>query len=180
MILLNSTPIALWHDIIQEAEINCEIDLREELEAYLVYLMMRYTSKTEFIKQNMAINLLQGLKLPNNSKQVALQEVGDQCLLFTGLFPNIGSKRLVKISYFVNLGQSAYGAISVKRNDLYHSLAKQFVPLVDVLQSVRHYTDQIPDLMPLQAYDLWNETGSQRALKVLKKLTNGVPIKKDL
>lgn len=180
MILLNRTPLALWQGIIQEAEASCEINLMEELEAYLVYLMIRYTNKPEFVKHIMANDLLAGLKLPSAGKQVALQEVGDKCLLFTGLFPNISTKRLVKLSYFVSIGQSAYGAISHDTDDLYHSLAVSFVPMVDVLQSVRHYTDQNPDLLPLQAYELWNETGSQRALKILKKYTKGTPIKKQL
>jgi hypothetical protein len=97
-------------------------------------------------------------------------------LLFSGLFPKIAEKRLVKISYFVNMGQSAYGTLARTHHDLYASLAKQFVTLMDVLQSVRRHTSDFPDLLPLQAYDLWNETGSKRALRILKQYTQATPV----
>lgn len=176
-LLVNSTPIALWHDIIHDAESSCAVVLQEELESYLVFLLVRYTNKPDVVKQIIATEFLESLKLTPCKKELALQEVGDKCLLFSGLFPNIAEKRFVKIGYFVNLGQAAYGTISKTNNDVYSSLSKQFVPLMDILQSIRRYSKNAPDLLPIQAYDLWNETGSQRALSVLKQYTKAIPIR---
>lgn len=176
-LLVESTPIALWHKIIHEAEATCSMTLPDDLESYLVFLLARYINKPEMVKEIMAQDFLKGLKLTAKLREVALQEVGDKCLIFTGLFPKIAEKRLVKISYYVNLGQAAYGHISKKHTDLYYSLAQQFVGLMDVLQSVRVYSKEHPDLLPLQAYDLWSDTGSQRALSVLKGYTNGIPLR---
>lgn len=178
-LLLNSTPVALWHEIIHDAETQCSIPLHEDLESYLVFLLIRYIDKPELMKQIIATEFLQSLKLPRGERSLALQEIGDKCLLFSGLFPSLADKRLVKISYFVNLGITAYDGISKKHNDLYYSLAKRFVSLMDVLQSIRRYSDDYPDLLPFQAYDLWNETGSKRALSVLKGYSKGTPIKLD-
>lgn len=172
-ILLNSTPVALWHDIVHDAEIACSTRLREEIESYLVFLLVRYTNKPDTLKHVIATDILEGLKLGPHERELALQGVGDRCLIFSGLFPKIAEKRLVKISYFINLGQTAYGTISKKRSDVYHGLARQFVGLMDILQSIRNYSQSHPDLLPLQAYDLWNETGSQRALSVLKLYSDG-------
>lgn len=176
-ILLNSTPIALWYDIIHDAESSCAVMLQEELESYLVFLLIRYTNKPEIVKQIIATEFLKSVKLEHNHRDVALQEVGDKCLLFSGLFPNMAAKRFVKIGYFVNIGQAAYETISKKQNDVYSLLSKKFVDLMDILQSVRGYSEQHPDLLPLQAYELWNETGSQRALSVLKQYTKGTPVR---
>lgn len=176
-LLTNSTPVALWHDIIHEAEAACSMTLREELEAYLVFLMMRYTTKPEIANRIVATDILQGLKLSRNERESALQEVGDTCLIFSGFFPKLAEKRLIKLSYFVNIGQTAYDIISKKRSDIYHSLAHQFVGLMDVLQSIRLYSHAHPDLLPIQAYELWNDTGSQRALSVLKQYTDCTPIR---
>jgi hypothetical protein len=178
-ILTNSTPTALWHDIIHQAEASCAIALKEEIEAYLVFLLMRYTNKPELIKQIAALDFLTGLNAMPAQQRLTLQEVGDKCLLFAGLYPNIASKRLVKISYFVNLGQSAYVKISNETNDLYEILSKDFVSLMDILQSIRQYSNAYPDLLPLQAYELWNDTGSHRALSILRQYTHcatSVPI----
>lgn len=106
-----------------------------------------------------------------------MQEVGDKCLLFSGLFPNITTKRHVKIGYFVNLGQAAYGVISKTKNDIYSALSEQFIPLMDVLQTIRRYSVEHPDLLPMQAYELWNETGSQRAFSILKQYSGASPIR---
>lgn len=174
-LLLNSTPTALWHDIIHEAEATCAIALQEDIESYLVFLLMRYTQKPEFVKQIIATNFLQGIKLTRAKRKLILQNVGDHCLLFAGLFPHQATKRLVKVGYFVKLGQSAYTAISTIEDDLYSLLAKSFVPLMDVLQSIRRYSKEYPDLLPLEAYELWNETGSPRALSTLKQYTQATP-----
>jgi hypothetical protein len=176
-ILVNSTSLALWHEIIHEAEKTCAVKLQDTVEAYLVFLIMRYVSKPEMAKQVIAPEFLAGMQeVSPIQRELILQGVGDKCLLFSGLFPKMTEKRLVKISYFVNLGQSAYGTLAKTSNDIYSLLTKQFVTLMDVLQSIRHYDHHFPDLLPIQAYDLWNETGSQRAFTVLRQYTSAVPV----
>ncbi len=179
-ILVNSTSTALWHDIIHDAEKSCAIALQEELESYLVFLLMRYINRPELIKQVFALEFLKGAQGTSAKQHLVLQDVGDKCLLFAGLYPKAAEKRLVRVSYFVNIGQAAYGAISRKHDDLYELLGKQFVPLMDVLQSIRHYSKEYPDLLPLEAYELWNDTGSQRALNVLKQYTEATPVTMDI
>ncbi len=171
-ILTNVTSTALWHDVVHEAEESCAVILKEEIESYLVFLLMRHVNKPELVKHIVALEFLEGMKLTAAQRELALREVGDTCLLFAGLFPSIAEKRLVRLSYFVRMGQAAYVGISRKRNDLYSHLSHEFVPLMDILQSIRQYTQKHPDLLPLQAYELWNDTGSQRALNVLRQYTH--------
>lgn len=175
-LLTNTTTVVLWQDVIKHAEESCSISLKEELEAYLVSLLIRYTNKPEVAKQILAIAYLEGLQLRLRERSVILQHVGDQCLLFAGLFPRIAEKRHVKIGYFVDLGRGAYSAVSRTTNDLYSSLALQFVTLMDVLQSIPQY----PALLPLEAYEQWEEVGSQRALKILQAYSsqNVIPIRR--
>lgn len=176
-LLVGSTPVALWRDIIHEAEAACTISLKQELEAYLVFLLMRYTDKPEVMRAIMASEFLNGVRHGRKQQELAFQEVGDKCLLFSGLFPHIAEKRLVKVSYFVDLGQSAYSNLSRKHSDLYGMLARHFVPLMDTLQAIRKYSKEYPDLLPLEAYELWNDSGSQRAYQVLSTHSKGVPFK---
>jgi len=83
---------------------------------------------------------------------------------------------MVKISYFTNLGTSAYAAISRQQDDLFASLAAQFVTMMDILQSVRVYSNDHQDLSPLDAYDLWNETQSIRAFHLLTHGRSANPV----
>ena len=173
-LLTQSTSIVLWHETIKSAEERLSIALKDDLEAYLVSLLMRYTNQPDVHKKVLATAYLEALQKQSKERQLSLQVLGDECLLFAGLFPQVAEKRRVKISYFVNLGRSAYCAISRKANDLYGSLAAQFVVLMDVLQSIRPHGD----LLPLQAYEQWEELGSRRALQALKEFTQAMPYKK--
>ena len=163
-----TTSLILWQDLIRYAEHRCSVRLKQDLESYLVSLLMRYTNKPELVNQLIATAFLNAMQKREEERHLSLQHVGDQCLLFAGLFPRVAEKRHVKVSYFVDLGRSAYAAISHTTNDLYGSLALQFVALMDVLQSIRPDTD----LLPLEAYDQWHDVGSQWAYKVLQSYTH--------
>jgi len=166
-IMTNTTSVALWHEIVHEAEQSCSVTLKEDIESYLVFLLMRYINKPELVKQIIALEFLQSLELTSMKREAILRDVGDKCLLFAGLFPGIAKKRLVRPSYYVKLGQAAYFRVSKETNDLYDHLSHQFVPLMDILQSIKTH-----DLLPLDAYELWNDTGSRRALAILKQYTH--------
>lgn len=174
-LLTTNDTLGLWQTVVKEAEGQCAIILEKELEAYLVALLMRYTNQPDVLQHTAATSFLNAFH-NDVHRTSSLQHVGDQCLLFSGLFPRIAEKRHVKLSYFVKLGQSAYSAISGTANDLYGSLSMQFVMLMDVLQSIR----QPADLLPLEAYEQWSTLGSQRALQMLQSYqrTHVIPFKK--
>jgi len=171
--LTNPSSLVLWHDVVKNAEIRCSITLDENLEAYLIALLIRYSNRPDLAQQVFATAFLKAMQLHERQRSSSLQHVGDQCLLYAGLFPRAAEKRHVKVNYFVDLGRAAYGAISKTANDLYWMLAIEFVMLMDVLQSIRPTTD----LLPLQAYEQWDELDSQRARLILQEYTRGIPIK---
>jgi len=106
-----------------------------------------------------------------------LRDVGDKCLLLAGFFPGRAIKKRVRVSYFVNLGQSAYFTLSnfpeLNISELYAKLCTHFVGLMDILYSV-HTLNQEGKLIDLiQAEELWQDTKSVYALNHLRKSTNG-------
>jgi hypothetical protein len=98
-----------------------------------------------------------------------LRNIGDQCLLLSGLYPKRAEKRLVRVSYYVDVGRSAYHHISDCMQqavaDLYRQLAEGFIQLMDVLQAIREFN--APVLEPIQMLELWSDTGSQAAFERL-------------
>lgn len=172
-VLANENIVTLWKEAIRSAEERCLISLEQRIETYLISLLNRYTNQPELVKQIFAITFLEGVKHQPQQRLTSLQVVGDQCLLFAGLFPQQANKRLVTIKYFVDLGRTSYATISAQTNDLFASLATQFVILMDVLQAINSQST----LLPLEAYEQWELVGSQRALKTLKSYTSGFPMK---
>lgn len=164
----------IWVDVVREAEKDCSLQLELDLETYLSSLLHRYVNRPDVVRKVFATAFLQALQLESHQRSYSLQQIGDECLLLTGLFPRLAAKRCVKIRYFVNLGQAAYAAVSSSTSSsLYNLLSVQFVPLMDVLQAIRsdHH------LLPLEAYEQWQELGSQRAFTILQSYTAGTPFK---
>lgn len=160
-----------------EARQLCAISLNETLESYLVFLLMRFTREPYIADSILAIDFLQNVKKLKKENQQVLKDVGDKCLLFAGFFPERARRRLVKISYYVKLGQTAYCSLSKTYQPqtaaLYAQLGNEFVKLMEVLQSIRELDPHHSALTLLEAVELWHETGNPHALKVLHRATQG-------
>lgn len=138
---LSPTSTASWQSLVLEAQNASHIELTEDLQSYLVFLLMRFLYEDQLVSRPVALDFLETLHLSGRMQQHQLQEVGDKCLILSGFFPGLAERRLVRVEYFVNLGQGAYTALSYlskKGNaQLFNELSNGFVPLVDILQTIR-------------------------------------------
>lgn len=182
-IVVETNTTAQWHQLVMEAQSAADVALDEELESYLVFLLMRYIRRSEIASSILALDYLEGVQSLGKVRIHRLRDVGDQCLLYSGLFPQRARRRRVRISYFVDLGRSAYISLAdnlkVSHANLYINLAQWFVPVMDVMHAMRRLggkrSNQGPDL--LSAMELWQDTGSKGGYQLLKDSTQGEPIK---
>lgn len=174
-LILEPTITAQWQALVKAAENSSHLILNEELESYLVFLLTRFNTHPEIVKSVLGLEFLNSYYLAGRAQQEQLRDVGDKCLLFAGLFPGRAERRRVKVSYFVELGQGAYNLLASlskqKMAELYMTLGKRFVVLMDVLQAMRAVDGD--SLTPLQAFELWHDSGSQQALAVLRRYSQG-------
>lgn len=161
-ILTESTSTALWYQMLQEAQSKCQIILSSDIESYLILMLTRYLTYTTLAQEMMASTFLKGIQLPTRLRATVLQDIGDRCLLISGLFPFVAEKRLVKLRYYIDIGQIAYEVISQKNNDIFSSLSKQFIPLMDVLQSFRPSTFEP---LPLEISQIWENSSPLKKSK---------------
>ena len=130
-----------WHNAITEAQTNIQTQLSEELESYLVFLLMRSIEQTNLGQKILAIDYLKSIQSNCHFKSTQLRDVGDHCLLLLGLFPDRIERLNLDVSYYVSLGQTAYHSIETKTSNtiksLYYSLAREFIVLIDVLRAIR-------------------------------------------
>lgn len=180
-LLLNSTPTAQWLEIVHEAQAAADCQLDEALESYLVYLLMRFTDRPELVDAVLALEYLNSMALAGRERRDRLRDVGDRCLLYSGLFPQRAECRCVRIGYFVDLGRSAYQqlaeSLEYRPGELYADLARAFVSLMDVLQMMREIGMGRPCLDALTAARSWSDSNSRYALRVLRQITDAVPVK---
>lgn len=176
-LILHSSSTAQWHSLLGEAQQQSAISLREELESYLVFLLIRFTEQPDLASSILGLEFLQGCQtIRDPTKQYQLKEVGDKCLLYAGLFPGRASRKRLKISYFVKLGRSAYSTFSnyqFPEEPLFTSLSQEFTNLMDVLQFMRGTLSAI-DL--LASLELWHETGSRAAWERWRQAKSSLPL----
>ena len=163
--ILDSSELSQWHTLVLEAEQDYGCQLNETMQSYLVFTLMRFAKNSQLNAKALALDYLSSHHLPNNLRNEQLRDIGDQCLLVSGLFPQSAEKRLVGAGYYVDLGRSAYHHISTVTQkgiaELYLQLAESFVLLMDLLQTIRQYST--PVLQPIAAMELWQKTGSRFA-----------------
>ncbi len=180
-LVLQPTATAQWQSLINEAEQSCQTHLSEELQSYLVFLLMRYLKSSDLANSILALEYLDSLEMTGRLREEGLRDVGDKCLLYSGLFPEQAQRRHVGISYYVHLGTSAYsilgGSLVSLKAQIFQRLSYHFVSLMDILQTTRELTTQQPTLTPLQAIELWNDTGSRHALATLSRYTHAIPVR---
>lgn len=154
-LILDATATAAWQRLIHEAGAAGAPTLDEDRESYLVFLLMRYLRRPDMVRAIMAVEFLRGLRQSGRLRRDRLQAVGDQCLIFAGLFPEQAERRRVRLSYFVDLGRTAYSEVAevdaVGLAELFHSIAEGFVAMADVLRAIRELPEGAATMGPLEA-----------------------------
>ena len=167
-----------WQALVVEAQDLCGIQLDEELESYLVFTLMRYLRRPEMAHRILALDFLEALQSSQQQRSQVLRDVGDQCLLVSGLFPRQAERRRVRVSYYIDLGRSAYQNLAEslsKTAHLFAHLADEFIAAMDTLQAIRVLGQQESGLLPVEAYELWQDTASRQAYEQLMRQTGGLP-----
>ena len=169
-LVVEPTAISQWQTLVKEAATTSKCHLDDELESYLVFLLMRNADKPDMTNSVLALEYLQGLLTEGTQRAEQLREVGDKCLLYSGLFPEHAYQKQVRIHYFIEIGQASYQQTSetLKRGyaQMYQRLSEYFVMLMDVLQTIRDMGREYC-LDALTLHELSSECGSLRAKNIL-------------
>src|SRR5215216_5857231 len=136
-LILHPTDVSQWQAIVNEAQVNTRLILNENMESYLVFLLLRFSQGPRLIESIIGLDFLNNITSGTTYRIERLKEVGDKSLLFSGLFPDLAKKRNVSLDYFSEMGQFAYYAAGGYQEnelaDLFNQLAYQFHTLQKVL-----------------------------------------------
>ena len=139
-LILHPTDMSQWYTLVCEAQASTNLLLNENIESYLVFLLMRFSQTTQLIESIMALDFLEAMHLSEKQQIKILRDIGDKNLLFCGLFPGMALKHHVGIDYFRAMGQAAYlSASELEYNSdaiLYAQLSTQFIKMQQILQAM--------------------------------------------
>jgi hypothetical protein len=176
------TELVQWVDLIKDAERHYGSFLKEEVENYLVMVLQRFIQKPEMVSAVLANDYLKAHPASGYLAQQRLRDVGDTCLLFSGLYPEFASVRRVPIKYFIDLGKSSYlsAANCFKHqrlvDQLFQSLAQEFIPMMDVLHCLRELAGVHQQLPIEHAFELYVDVKSEHARQLILKHGGIVPL----
>lgn len=139
-IIVQPTELAHWHALVNEAQVVVDHNLSEDLESYLVYLLMRFNTFSELSDTVLALDFFKASNAKGNERLDILQRLGDKSLIFSGFFPEQAERKNVKLSYFIQMGQSAYQSVAMfseEKKALFLALSDDFVSLISVLNIVK-------------------------------------------
>ena len=164
-LILHPTDMSQWHALVNEAQASTRLILHENMESYLVFLLMRFSQSPELAESVLAIDFLNAMQTAGTRQIDELRAVGDKSLLLCGLFPGMAEKRHVNLSYFTDMGQAAYLTVSELQDaeaPLYHELSTKFTTLKSILNALNSLEDQLRlDLGRVIACPNFPETGPQ-------------------
>lgn len=178
-VLISGSQVADWQKLVSEAETELGVTLDEDMESYLVFTLMRYTRRPDMASRIMALDYLQAMQSSGGASQQHMREVADQCLLLTGLFPARARRRRVSLTYYVDLGRGAYQHLAENlagMTEFYSRMAQQFIQAMDTLHAIRQMSEGQLQLDPLEAFNLWQQTGSRAARVQMALITQAIPV----
>jgi len=174
--ILVESNTAQWHQLVLDAQEITQSPLNEDLESYLVFMLMRNISNANLHSKVMAMEYIESIKSHGSEREMRLREVGDHCLLFSGLFPERAHRRQMKVKYYVDLGRTAYlhlaEDLSTGMAKLYQQLSDSFVYVMDTLLAIRSMTEQAQQRDMLLAFELWQDTNSKQSYRQLQQTLN--------
>lgn len=115
----------------------------------------------------------------DDERRHALQRLGDVALFVAGFFADGLRTAAVDVDYYVRMGGGAYQTLagSIRGTvrgrafgEVFAELGDKFPLLVDVLHEVRASLAGQRDADALRLYELWMQTGSPRAARLLRRL----------
>lgn len=161
---------------------------------YLVALLIRYIEAEKFfvknadgkLENNFLVDLyadyMQG---STEKKKLALQRLGDICLLISGFFSESLHRKIIDIGYYFGMGGTAYHHLSQLQmsgmmRGLYAELSHKFRPFSNVLGEMSEKSGVQSNRDILRLYERWLFTGSERLRTALSEHGIAVPVRTDV
>ncbi|MGH8197199.1 MAG: hypothetical protein ACRETI_03425 [Steroidobacteraceae bacterium] len=177
-----------FRDALQTALEQQHLQVRDHTEHYIVNLLAMFSHTDALFEPGpeqrtqlkpLAMLLAEAADAPDSIQRFRiLQRLGDVALFAAGFLAGSLARRPVDVDYHIAMGGRAYGALAqapfhgARRvlADVFAELGDKFQPLVDALNEIAEGAAKQSQRDVLRLYELWHQTGSRRAHRLLLKL----------
>lgn len=180
--------VEFFRDSVDAAMAANQVAVESHTAHYVVNLLAFFARSEAFHEQTpdgprqrpLALMLAEAAEAaPGEERNAVLQRLGDVALFVAGFLGDSLERSPVGVGYYVRMGGSAYRSLAdhLPANPrgrafapIFSELGARFADMVDVLTEVRHAAGSARDEDVLRLYDLWLQTGSHRARRLLRRL----------
>ena len=166
----SESAVEYFKELVDAAIARQNIGVGELTTFYVVQLLATFLERP-VDDSPIGLQLARALHAAGAEQRATLKQVGDVSLFVSGFFSDSLRRKLVDVDYYVNIGGSAYGALSRQADDtfspVFAELADKFVAFVDVLSEVSERSSCGSNADLLRLYERWLRTGSPRSGQLL-------------
>ena len=196
------TPQHFFKERVDEAKLAASLSLNLDVEFYLVNLLCDFIDPTKinhalstkdveeknFMNRPLALIFQDALNSPETERLEKLRRLGDISLYISGFFQDYFNRKTFDVSYYVDLGSSAYEQVAAlkksnssntgRQSGVFRDMAREFTHLVDLIARVSEsFHPSAQDTLAI--YEKWLNLESDRHAKNL--LERGIiPVKTKL
>ena len=110
--------------VVQQTVAETGFSIPDDIETYIIALLSSHVEKSDFLPQKSFAESY--FKLTHRSSYSA-KELGDTCLILSGVFPEYGEKTGLNKTYYKNIGKSSYEQASrILNRELFYMLYLHF------------------------------------------------------
>lgn len=177
---------SFFHESVTGSISSQNVDVCDETVVYLTRLLTQYARSEELFERDEDGVQLKPLAVlycnaasarDDKARCDHLRKLGDLALFISGWFARNLERRRVGVSYYVQMGETAYDWLSgccdasVRGRvfaQIFQDLAAHFSELRDVISEIHMSVDVRSDSDLLGLYELWQRSGSARAAELLR------------
>jgi hypothetical protein len=181
-IVLDQTPRELFRELVTGVVSHRKLQIQPETEFYVVCLLERFLERGELYTESpdgssqlepLALLLLRALEESRQRRWQALQRLGDTSLFVAGFFGDSLARAPVDPSYYVAMGERAYGALASSRvpagrAEVFGEMSERFEDFVDVLAEIAEMQELRSNRGLVRLYERFLHTGSRRVADQLR------------
>ena len=181
-IVVGEHPLELFRDLVAGALSHRKLRVQEVTEFYLVQLLARFLERGELFTagaegedlEPLALLLLRALNESRQRRWEGLRKLGDTSLFLSGFFPDWVARSAMDPSYYVAMGERAYGSLAegglgpAGLEAMYDELARRFEDFADLLAEIAEMQDLRSNRGLVRLYERYLHTGSQRVAEQLR------------
>lgn len=128
---MNDVYVDKFSDMIVSLRRRTGYPIDYTVQTYLSYLLANYIDRPGFWKDPVALRYLE-LRSSHSAK-----ELGDTCLVITGLFPEYGVRRGLGPEYYTNIGISSYDiAAQATGSEILSRMSTEYVLISEFLNHI--------------------------------------------